>query len=280
VLSVGFAGCNLHCPFCQNWRISQLTPENRPPGFGTPRKTGIPGGKFSPEKLIASVRSGGFTQVAYTYSEPLVHAEFLLDCMTLAREAGIANVLVSNGCLNREPAEAILALTDAANIDLKCFSEDTYSRVLGGDLSSVLAFIETAWKTGVRLEVTTLIVPGLNDGEEETGRCAAFLAGLSRDIPWHLSAYHPDYRWRTPPTEPSRLIEIARRVRETLPYVYTGNIGGEKGFSDTPCPRCGVPLVRRNGYRIDTSALVLRQTEAGLRYHCARCGNPTPIIST
>jgi pyruvate formate lyase activating enzyme len=196
--------------------------------------------------------------------------------MALAREAGIANVLVSNGCLNPEPAKAVLALTDAANIDLKCFSEDTYSRVLGGDLPSVLAFIETAWKTGVRLEVTTLIVPGLNDGGEETGRCAAFLAGISRDIPWHLSAYHPDYRWDAPPTEPSRLIETARRARELLSYVYTGNMAGG-GFSDTPCPRCGAPLVRRDGYRIDTAGLILDQ--GGTSYRCARCGNPASIIS-
>jgi pyruvate formate lyase activating enzyme len=186
---------------------------------------------------------------------------------------------VSNGCVNQEAAEAVLALTDAANIDLKCFSEDTYSRVLGGNLAAVLAFIETAWKMGVRLEVTTLIVPGLNDGGEETGRCAAFLAGVSRDIPWHLSAYHPGYRWEAPPTEPSRLIEIARRARETLSYVYTGNIRGENRFTDTPCPHCGAPLVCRRAYRIDTAGLVLRRTGAGPRYHCARCGKPTPIIA-
>jgi pyruvate formate lyase activating enzyme len=277
ILSLGFAGCNLRCPFCQNWHISQ--------------RTGIPGKRLSPRDIIAAFQSGespggdagGFRQIAYTYSEPLVHPEFLLDCMTAAHEAGIANVLVSNGCVRSEAAKDILSLTDAANIDLKCFSEDTYSRLLGGDLSTVLDFIREARNQGIHLEITTLIIPGLNDTPDETGRCTEFIAGLSRTIPWHLSAYHPDYRCEALPTEPSALFQIARRARRDLSYVYTGNVsGGEAGnrdFDDTPCPHCGQALVRRRAYRIDTGGLRLISGEQGEAYHCAHCGKPVPVIA-
>jgi pyruvate formate lyase activating enzyme len=280
ILSLGFAGCNLRCPFCQNWHISQ--------------QTGVPGRRLSPQDVVALAgeEDGGggskpslkqsFKQIAYTYSEPLVHPEFLLDCMAAAREAGIANVLVSNGCIDSEAAGDILALTDAANIDLKCFSEDTYKRILGGDLGTVLDFIRETRRRGVHLEITTLIVPGLNDGPEETGACAEFIAGLSRTIPWHLSAYHPDYRWDAPPTEPAALFQTARRARQGLSYVYTGNVSGESAgesgtvrFDDTPCPHCGRLLVRRRGYRIDTGGLRLQTGEPA--YHCAHCGGPAPI---
>jgi pyruvate formate lyase activating enzyme len=273
ILSLGFAGCNLRCPFCQNWQISQ--------------QTGIPGRRYSPEEIIAALapgeKPGGDSrdpgQIAYTYSEPLVHPEFLLDCMAAAREAGIANVLVSNGCIGAEAARDILSLTDAANIDLKCFSEDTYLRLLGGDLSTVLDFIREARRQGVHLEITTLIVPGLNDSPEETGSCASFIAGLSRTIPWHLSAYHPDYHWDAPPTEASSLFQTARRAREELSYVYTGNVSGEPRFNDTPCPHCGQALVQRRGYRINTEGLRLKEGEGGAAYHCAHCGRPVPVIA-
>jgi pyruvate formate lyase activating enzyme len=198
--------------------------------------------------------------------------------MELAREAGVANVLVSNGCISAEAAADIIPLLDAANIDLKSFSEETYSRVLGGDLAAVLAFIRAAYEAGVHLEVTTLIVPGLNDSPEETEACAAFLAALDRKgtIPWHLSAYHPDYRWDAPPTDPVLLEGIARRARQVLPCVYAGNIAGLT--NDTPCPHCGATLVARRAYRIDTRGLVLRQTDGGSRYHCAGCGKAVPLI--
>jgi pyruvate formate lyase activating enzyme len=280
ILSLGFAGCNLRCPFCQNWHISQ--------------KVDIPGERMSPEEILTLAREQGSAQIAYTYSEPLVHAEFLLDCMAAAREGGLANVLVSNGCIREEGAEAVLALTDAANIDLKCFSETTYRRLLGGDLPAVLNFIKTAFTMGVHTEVTTLVIPDLNDGEEETAKCIDFLAGVSPDIPWHLSAYHPDYRWRAPPTEASRLWEIARRAGKFLPYVYTGNIppggGGnteDRRFTDTFCPRCGTVLVRRDGRRIDTRGLVLKKPSPAPEgetvpedCYCGNCGERAAFVLT
>jgi pyruvate formate lyase activating enzyme len=288
ILSLGFAGCNLRCPFCQNWHISQAAAAD------------IPGRVLTPEAMTALAGEHRCNQIAYTYSEPRVHIDYLLDCMALCRKAGIANVLVSNGCINDAPAAEILALTDAANIDLKCFSEETYANVLGGDLHTVLGFLESAAETGVHLEVTTLIVPGLNDSEAELDTCAAFIAGLSdisppenrgtsrREIPWHLSAYHPAYQWEAPPTDPGSLLKAARRAGEILPLVYTGNValtdrgsGGsrfnERKFKDTHCPFCGAVLVSRRGYQVDTAGLVLKEGGGGLRYHCAHCGEAAPI---
>jgi pyruvate formate lyase activating enzyme len=224
----------------------------------------------------------GLRQIAYTYSEPLVHFEFLLDCMKLAREAGIANIIVSNGCVNKKPAAEILALTDAANIDLKAFSKKTYSSVLGGDLQTVLAFIEAAHAAGVHLEITTLVVPGLNDSAKETADGAAFIAGVSRDIPWHLSAYHPDYRWAAPPTNKAALIRAVRRAREILHYVYIGNISGgpdSQELHDTLCLHCGRILISRRGYKIDVGGLVQKEEAGGQSYCCAYCGAAAPIVS-
>jgi pyruvate formate lyase activating enzyme len=268
ILSLGFAFCNLRCPFCQNWAISQ-------PGRARPGPAELPGRRLSPAQALALARERGFSQIAYTYSEPLMHIEWLLECMTLCRREGIATVLVTNGCVNSAPAAEILALTDAANVDLKCFSAETYEKVLGGNLSAVLRFIEAAHNAGTHLEITTLIVPELNDGDAETTRCADFIAGLSRDIPWHLSAYHPDYRYEAPATAPAALASIARMGRERLRYVYTGNVPGER--NDTPCPRCGAVLVSRRGYRVDVRGLAAQETPQGRVYRCARCGEAAPL---
>ena len=280
ILSIGFAGCNLRCPFCQNWHISQ--------------STDVPGRIYSPAELIAAAEKTGraaaisstaaMRSIAYTYSEPLIHAEFLLDCMEETRKAGIANVLVTNGCINSGAASEILELTDAANIDLKCFSEETYAKVLGGDLSAVLGFIRMAAEKGVHVELTTLVVPGLNDSEEELNACADFIAGLKNDgeaipgkstIPWHLSAYHPGWKWNAPPTSPELLAGAAARARKRLAYVYTGNIAGEK--NDTPCPHCGKILISRRSYRVDTSGLSIKEVNRKPVYFCAACGMKAPI---
>ena len=216
ILSLGFAGCNLKCPFCQNWRISQ--------------SADIPGKFMQPQEIISAALKHGSPSIAYTYSEPLVHIEFLLDCMALARKHGIANVLVTNGCINEQPAAEILKLTDAANIDLKCFSADTYGKTLGGGvcsadiLQTVLDFIKNCYKAGVHLEITTLVVPGLNDNKDELNAIAAFIAGLDRDIPWHLTAYHCDYRWNAPDTDAEFLRGVAKEAEGALRYVYVGNV--------------------------------------------------------
>jgi len=282
ILSAGFAGCNLKCPFCQNWHISQCT---KAIGDGVSGGDVAPGRKMSPGDLVSAALHENSMSIAYTYSEPLVHIEFLLDCMALARKHGIANVLVTNGCINVDAASEVLALTDAANIDLKCFSAETYSKVLGGDLDSVLAFIRLALDKKVHVELTTLVVPGLNDSTEELDKCAAFIANLraaspagtlreTQAVPWHLSAYHPEYRWNAPATDAKFLLGIKKRVSDTLPFVYAGNIPGEENA--TLCPHCGKPLVRRFGYRIETSGLA-KPAEGEKYFRCAHCGEGTGI---
>ena len=267
ILSAGFAGCNLHCPFCQNWHISQ--------------NTDVQSRLYSPEELIAAaLKMNEAAQIAYTYSEPLVHIEFLLDCMKEARRAGVVNVLVSNGCVNSEAASEILDLTDAANIDLKCFSEETYTKVMGGDLRTVTDFIRMAAEKQVHLEITTLIVPELNDSETELDKCRDFIAELETKgnaVPWHLSAYHPAYKWSAPPTDPSFLIAAAQRAREKLPFVYTGNIASQNGFDDTLCPGCGKTLISRKGYRINISGLLPKTENEKPVYFCASCGKKAPV---
>jgi len=266
ILSLGFAGCNLHCPFCQNWRISQ--------------STDVPGQVYTPAEIIGAAKKSVKTaqvSIAYTYSEPLVHIEFLLDCMKEARKAGIANVLVSNGCINSEAAEEILPLTDAANIDLKCFSEETYKKVLGGDLGAVTSFIRMALEKGVHLELTTLLVTGLNDSKAELEKCRDFIAGLEtggKYAPWHLSAYHPDYKWQAPATSPRSITDAVKAAREKLIFVYAGNIAGD---NDTTCPSCGKRIIGRRGYRIDTSGLSLKNENGTISYYCVSCGEKVPV---
>ena len=223
IYSVGFAGCNLSCPFCQNYQISQ--------DLGSGR-----GKHFSPKELIENVittnHNRKINSIAYTYSEPLVHIEYLLECMKEAHEQGMKNVLVSNGCVNTAAAEEVLEYTHAANIDLKCFKEETYRNILGGSsiknaLSAVKNFIHTALEKKVHLELTTLVVPGINDSEEELDECIAFVSSLEKEgtvVPWHLTAYHPAYRYSAPGTDPDFLKKIARKARNKIKYVYTGNI--------------------------------------------------------
>ena len=270
ILSAGFAGCNLHCPFCQNWSISQSAGSGR--GY-TPEAA-------QPGDIVSAALRENSGAIAYTYSEPLVHIEFLLECMALAYRHGIANVLVTNGCINAEAAREILALTDAANIDLKCFSHDSYAKILGGGpsavnfLDTVLDFIKLAHAQNVHIEVTTLIIPGFNDSIEELDKCIKFIEPLK--IPWHLSAYHPDYRWNAPPTDPDFLLRIKERANKKLHYVYAGNIPGEG--NNTLCPHCNAVLVRRRGYRTDTPALA-PPGEGENHYRCGQCGGKTPILA-
>ena len=238
ILSLGFAGCNLRCPFCQNWHISQ--------------NTDIPGEQITPGEIVSAALKHNTPSIAYTYSEPLIHIEFLLDCMKLARSHGIANVLVTNGCINKPAAAEVLKLTDAANVDLKSFSAETYEKILGGTgqsnradsgivnnggdiikegaFQTVLNFIKSCREADVHMEITTLVVPKLNDSVEELAAAAEFIAAQENAspsasaIPWHLTAYHPDYRWNAPPTNPQFLLQAANDARKILRHVHVGNI--------------------------------------------------------
>ena len=260
ILSLGFAGCNLRCPFCQNWQISQNA------------DLSSAGGKWMKSgEIISAAMKQDTPSIAYTYSEPLVHAEYLLDCMMLARRHGIANVLVTNGCINHKAAVKILKYADAVNVDLKCFSSETYKNLLCGDLQTVLDFIDLAYKMNVHVEVTTLVVPDLNDSEKELSEIADFIVSIDKNIPWHLSAYRPEYRWNAPPTNPAFLLQAAAEARKKLPFVYPGNISAD---NDTLCLICGSALVKRTrvsgaGYKVDLSGLI--------NGNCASCGKTVGI---
>jgi pyruvate formate lyase activating enzyme len=218
ILSAGFAGCNLHCPFCQNWHISQL------PG-GREIEREVRGRFYPPSELAAAAKPYG--ALAYTYSEPLVHIEYLLECMACAQKNNVANVLVTNGCINSGAAIQILPLTAALNIDLKCFSKDSYSKILGGNLDAVLNFIRMSVEKKIHVELTTLVVPGFNDSIHELDKCRDFIAELESGgavVPWHLSAYHPSWKYNAPATDAANIIAAVKRAKEKLPYVYAGNI--------------------------------------------------------
>jgi len=257
VFSIGFTGCNLKCPFCQNWAISQ--DPDAPTEF------------LTPEDAIRTAKASRCGMIAYTYSEPLVHAEYILSCMEAARQGGLENILVTNGHAREEAAKEILDRTDATNVDLKSWEAAWYRDELGGDLATVKRFLELAVER-THLEVTTLVIPGCNDSAEEIRGIAEFLAGLSPDIPLHLSAYRPMYRYDRPPTQRDTLETLANAARESLRYVYLGNV---PGASDTLCPSCGIILVRREGYRVSVEHL--RPAKNGLSA-CDKCGERLPIL--
>nr|WP_297274548.1 AmmeMemoRadiSam system radical SAM enzyme [uncultured Agathobaculum sp.] len=212
VLSVGGFGCNLRCPFCQNAEIAAADAE-------------IPTRECPPEALAREalrLQARGNIGVAYTYNEPLVGYEYVRDCSALVRKAGLCNVLVTNGTIEEAPWRALLPLMDAVNIDLKGFTEDWY-RTLGGDLETVKRSITLAAQV-CHVEVTTLIVPGENDSEDEMRALSAWLSSVSPDIPLHVSRFFPRHRMTDrPPTPVETVYRLAKVAREQLRYVYTGN---------------------------------------------------------
>ena len=213
ILSVGSFGCNLRCPFCQNHEISMAG------------DSGIPTVEVSPEQLAtkaAELVPHGNIGVAYTYNEPLIGYEYVRDCAALVHEQGMVNVLVTNGTVEEEPWRALLPLIDAANIDLKGFTPAWYRR-LGGDLETVKRSIALAAER-CHMEVTTLLIPGENDSEEEIRELARWLASISSEIPLHLSRFFPRYRMLDrPPTPVEQVSCLAETARRYLSYVYTGN---------------------------------------------------------
>ena len=220
ILSVGSFGCNLHCPFCQNWEISMSDGEEFLPDEG----------RFLPPEELAElaeeVRGRGSIGAAFTYNEPLVSWEYVRDTAELLRAKDLKTVLVTNGCVNAEVAEQLLPLADALNIDLKCFRAETYRETLGGDLETVKAFIARAAQCA-HVELTTLIVPGMNDSEEEIREMTAWIASLpnGEEIPLHLTRFFPQYRMTDRgPTKRESVRRLAAIAEERLRWVFTGNM--------------------------------------------------------
>jgi pyruvate formate lyase activating enzyme len=241
IFSVGGWGCNFACAFCQNWTISQ--------------EAQLDSEACEPEDVAARAAAGGSVGIAYTYNEPLVGFEFVLDCARLVRRAGAANVLVTNGFVQSEPAAELLPLIDALNVDIKSIEESFYREHCRGSLAPVLAFCKQAMAAGCHVEVTNLLIPGLNESDDQVGRLAAWVAAnLGPATPLHLSAYHPEHTMTAPPT-PVEVLERAHALcKRELSYVYLGNAVTEVG-RDTLCPGCGAVLVSRLGYRTRIEAL-------------------------
>lgn len=258
ILSLGTVGCNLKCGFCQNWEIAH----------GDPRTTEI-----TPEQVVEIARQQvekGYpnTGVAYTYSEPFVWYEFIWDTARLVQEAGFKNVLVTNGFVNEEPLRQVLPYIDAMNIDVKGFTEEYYRKSCAGMLEPVLKTVEISHKE-CHVELTTLLVTGLNDSPEEIAALVDWVASLDPEIPLHFSRYFPNYKVDLPPTPLSTLQRAYDQAREKLSYVYVGNAPQLDG-SDTFCPRCGLKVIARTGYSISAPGLDGKK--------CKKCGKEIRIV--
>lgn len=257
ILSIGTKGCNFKCPYCQNWSISQdLKARTK---------------YFSPHQVIQIALDENSIGIAYTYSEPIIWFEYVLDCAKLAREKGLKNVLVTNGYINQKPLEELLEYVDAMNIDLKNFKDETYRKVQKGKIDPVLRTIEIAHRRKCHVEITTLIVTGINDNFEEMASLVDWIASVDKNIPWHVSRYFPNYRYDAPATDISFMLEVCKRAESKLNFIYCGNILGSYGWSNTICPHCKSEVIRRSGYRTEICGLVGNA--------CAKCGNKLNIVN-
>lgn len=249
ILSIGTFGCNFSCLYCQNWQISQEKPSLK---------------EISAEDLVKLAKSNGSIGIAYTYSEPSIWYEYVRETAELARKEGLKNVIVSNGYISKDALKELLPYLDGANIDLKAFSEGFYCKLCEGRLEPVLENIELLAQSKIHLEITTLLITNYNDDLKELTELFSWIAGLNPGIPLHLSRYFPTYKLDKPATSIKTLLETYHQAREYLDYVYLGNVDLVDG-SDTYCPRCGYPVVRRRYYR------VVNHLQQG---KCPDCGQP------
>lgn len=245
--SIATAGCNFRCLHCQNADISQL-----------PRETGqVLGEEASPEEIVNEAYETGCTSISYTYTEPTIFFEYAYDIGLLAKAKGLKNVFVTNGYMTEDCLDSLEGVLDAANVDIKAFTESFYKKVCGATLAPVLESVERMRAMGIWVEVTTLVIPGMNDSEEELRALAKWLYKTDRTMPWHLSAFHPAYKMADIERTPVETLERAREIgfEEGLRYVYTGNIPGNKGES-TYCWSCGAILIERRGFLVKMNKVV------------------------
>jgi len=250
--SIAAAGCNMSCDHCQNYRISQLSSEN------------IPGRSLSPEEAVGKAIDSGADIIAHTYTEPTIFYEYARDVAQLARRRGLKNVFVTNGFIEKGPLEEIAPYLDAANVDLKSFSDDFYRDICGARLEPVLKNIRSMKELGLWVELTTLVIPDLNDSREELNQISQFIADLDPAIPWHVSRFRPAFKMKDrSPTPVSKLKQAFRIGKDAgLNFVYQGNVPGEG--EDTICPSCGTRLIERFGFQVRENLL------EGNR--CPQCG--------
>lgn len=255
-LSIGTVGCNFRCSFCQNWELSRAADKADPSHERAM--------ELRPAALAEHCVSQSIPSISFTYNEPTVFFEYALDTAKLAREQGIKTVLVTNGYQTRQALGMFAPYLDGMNIDLKAYNDGFYEEYCQAHLQPVLDTIALARELGIWLEVTTLIIPCLNDDERELSAAARYLAEIDENIPWHVTAFHPDYkmtdRWHTPPAALYRAYHLGRQAG--LNHVYVGNLQDAK-HSTTYCPQCGIALIKRGWHAVE-----LNQLRGG---SCAAC---------
>jgi pyruvate formate lyase activating enzyme len=287
VYSIGTVGCNLRCRFCQNWEVSQWPGEHLPAKAAWSDqgetsatmcpvlhqlRSAIPGERVTPRQIVDAAVSAGASAVAYTYTEPTIFYELAYDTATVARAAGLKNLFITNGYISEEPLRQLADVLDAVNVDLKFLSNQTYRHLTGGSLQPVLDAIRLYRQLGLWVELTTLIIPGVNDSEAELRRTADFIRSVGPEVPWHISRFHPAYEMRDAPRTPTATLQRACQIgREAgLRYVYVGNVPGEEG-ENTHCHRCGSLLIERYGFIVRLNRV--RQGK------CPDCGEAVDGVS-
>ncbi|MBR9681311.1 MAG: AmmeMemoRadiSam system radical SAM enzyme [Candidatus Altiarchaeota archaeon] len=258
VFSIALPGCNLSCKFCQNWQISQERPRT--------------GKKTDPKDIVKLALETKSQGIAYTYSEPTVFFEFAYETAKLAKKEGLYNCWISNGMITSPPIHKLSKVIDAVNIDLKAFRDEYYQEICGGvGLKPILNAIKTFHRNGVWVELTTLIVPGMNDDESEITSLVDWVADLDEDIPIHFSRFHPDYKMKyLEPTPESTLEKIAGLARSKLNHVYVGNVRNSN-WENTYCANCGTLLIWRRSFSLAKNEI----KEDGT---CLKCGCKAPVI--
>jgi len=257
ILSLGSWGCNLRCDFCQNWHLSTAE---------------VPGTRLSPDEAVQLAlreQPNGNVGLAYTYNEPLIWFEYVLDTAQAARERGLRNVLVTNGEIEPAPLQELLPYVDAMNVDIKAMADDFYRRLCSGPSDPPRRTVETAYGR-CHVEVTNLLIPDHNDSAEQIAQLVDWVAGISDRLPVHFSRYHPAHKMTEPPTPMPSLERAYRIAREKLKYVYVGN-ARLADAGDTRCPSCGATVVRRNGFSASNPRL-----RDG---RCAECGSEVDLVT-
>ena len=239
--SIATIGCNFRCGFCQNWQISQVS--KRDSAIST-------GSELMPKQVVNQAKMNDCLSISYTYTEPTIFFEYAYDTAKLAKESGLYNNFVTNGYMSKEALDTIRPYLDAANVDLKSFSEDYYKRNCKAHLQPVLDSIAYMKELGIWVEITTLIIPGENDSQEELNAIAKFIADLSKDIPWHISRFHPNYQFTDYPSTSIDILRKASQIGKSrgLRYIYLGNV---LEGSDTYCFNCNELLIKRSYFYVE-----------------------------
>ncbi len=239
--SIATRGCNFSCPFCQNWQISQTSSKE---------SQRLSGRQFLPEEIVDSAVKQNCRSISYTYTEPTIYFEYAYDTAKLAAERGLSNIFVTNGYMTSEALDTINPFLDACNVDLKSFRDVFYKKMCRAHLQPVLESIRHMKKLKIWIEITTLVIPGQNDSDEELTGIADFIADVDPNIPWHISRFHPDFKYSesasTPISTLRRAFDIGKQ--KGLKYIYIGNVPSES--EDTICPNCQEILIKRRGFAV------------------------------